>query len=315
MERRFPVFSDVSHDFNKNDFNKEYLLFEKREQQRINAYSIADEKMVQEKIQRRELEARIGFLKENLSMASKELSLMKAMESNGAVSEVELLRQKSRVNDLESQLSASVLSVERCSASLNMAFQNKQEINIQFYQKTAEQLKNTELRMRQLEEIMNTHKDRIERTLVKSPVEGKIKTIYPTTIGAVLQPGSRIMEIVPCQEKLMIEAKIPPKDIAFLHPGLPAIVKVSAYDYTTYGGIKGVLESISVDAIESDNNRMQGSYYLVKVKTDGNHIGSIEKPIISGMQITVDIATGKQSLLKMLFKPVLRASENALHER
>ncbi len=152
------------------------------------------------------------------------------------------------------------------------------------------------------------------RTTVVSPVHGVIKQLKVNTIGGVVQPGNDMVEIVPLEDNLLIEAKVRPQDVAFLHPGQKAMVKFSAYDYTIYGGLSAKLELISADTITDDKGN---SFYLIQVRTDKNHLGGDAKPllIIPGMVATVDIITGEKSVLDYLLKPVLKARTEAMRER
>ncbi|PKM04940.1 MAG: HlyD family type I secretion periplasmic adaptor subunit, partial [Gammaproteobacteria bacterium HGW-Gammaproteobacteria-7] len=156
--------------------------------------------------------------------------------------------------------------------------------------------------------------DRVSRTTVASPVRGVIKQLKVNTIGGVVQPGSDILEIVPLDDSLLIEAKVRPQDIAFLHPGQKAMVKFSAYDYTIYGGLKANLELISADTITDKDGR---SFYLIQVRTEKNYLGSPghQLVIIPGMVATVDIITGEKSVLDYMLKPILKARHEALRER
>ena len=156
--------------------------------------------------------------------------------------------------------------------------------------------------------------DRVSRTTVVSPVRGVIKQLKVNTIGGVVQPGSDMLEIVPLDDSLLIEAKVRPQDVAFLHPGQKAMVKFTAYDYTIYGGLKANLELISADTITDEEGN---SFYLIQVRTDKSHLGSEEHPllIIPGMVATVDIITGEKSVLDYLLKPVLKARSEAMRER
>jgi adhesin transport system membrane fusion protein len=149
---------------------------------------------------------------------------------------------------------------------------------------------------------------------VVSPVRGVVQQIMVNTIGGVIQPGSDLVEIVPLDDKLLIEVKIQPRDIAFLHPGQHAVVKFTAYDYTTYGGLNGELVQLSPDTITDKEGH---SYYIARLRTDKNYLGTKEHPmvIIPGMVASVDIITGKKSILSYLLKPIIRAKAEALRER
>jgi adhesin transport system membrane fusion protein len=166
-----------------------------------------------------------------------------------------------------------------------------------------------------LQETSVALEDRVTRTAVRSPVNGTVKQVKINTLGGVIQPGMELMEIVPLDDSLLVEAKVGPKDIAFLHPGQKAIVKLTAYDFAIYGALTGKVEHISADTIKDEHE--QESYYLVRVRTDKTDLGTQEKalPIIPGMQAEVDILTGKKSVIEYLFKPLLRAKGRALRER
>ncbi len=168
-----------------------------------------------------------------------------------------------------------------------------------------------------LSKIQSTGKaleDRVNRTLVVSPVRGIVKQLLVNTIGGVIQPGSDLVEIVPLGENLLVEARIRPQDIAFLHPGQEAMVKFTAYDFTIYGGLKAELEQIGADTVTDDDGN---SFYEIKLRTNKSHLGTAERPllIIPGMVASVDIITGKKSVLSYLLKPIIRARAEALRER
>lgn len=147
-----------------------------------------------------------------------------------------------------------------------------------------------------------------------SPVKGIVQQMMVNTIGGVIQPGNDIVEIVPLDENLLVEAKISPQDIAFLHPGQPAIIKLTAYDYTIYGGLKGKVGQISPDTM---TDKEGNGFYIVRLRTDKNYLGTEDKPlvIIPGMVASVDIITGKKTILSYLLKPIIRANAEALRER
>jgi adhesin transport system membrane fusion protein len=156
--------------------------------------------------------------------------------------------------------------------------------------------------------------DRLNRTLILSPVKGIVKQIKITTVGGISQPGADIMEIVPLEDNLLIEAKVQPKDIGFIHLGQEAVIKVAAYDYSIYGGLKGHVESISADTLTDDKGV---SYFLIRVRTKKNYLGSKSRAlyIIPGMTVTMEVLTGKKTILHYLLKPIFKAEENAFRER
>lgn len=169
----------------------------------------------------------------------------------------------------------------------------------------------------QLDEALRADQDRVERTSIKSPMRGLVKNIRVTTMGGVIGPGEPIMEIVPLEEHLLVEAKLQPKDIAFVHPGQKAMVKLTAYDYGIYGGLPGVVENVSADTLIDKNDREARPYYQIYVRTDKSFLGDAAKPlpVIPGMTTSVDILTGHKTVLSYLLKPLQRAKSESLRER
>lgn len=243
---------------------------------------------------KRALEESLASLRRSYELALKELQMTEPLIKKGAVSEVELLRLRRQVNDLKGQIEDR-RNQFRADAQLELN-RNRADIAGLIQNNVANQ-------------------DRVTRATVRSPVRGIVKRIYVSTIGGVIQPGMDILEVVPVEDELLIEAKIRPTDIAFLHPGQIATVKISAYDFAIYGGLQAQLEHISADTITDE--KTNESYYQIYVRTDKNYLGSIEKPlpIIPGMTATVEIITGKKSVLQYLLKPLLKAKEKALRER
>ncbi|MGL6147159.1 MAG: HlyD family type I secretion periplasmic adaptor subunit, partial [Plesiomonas sp.] len=155
--------------------------------------------------------------------------------------------------------------------------------------------------------------DKVQRTQVVSPVAGTVQKIHINTVGGVVQPGSPLVEIVPSDDRLLIEARVLPKDIAFIRRGLKAIVRLSAYDFAIYGSLQGTVEYISADTVADEDGN---SFYVVRIRTVENTLhGRSDLQIVPGMQATVDIITGQKSLLTYLLKPILRAREIALTEK
>jgi len=171
------------------------------------------------------------------------------------------------------------------------------------------------------EQTIKSAQDRVRRTELKAPVHGIINKIYVTTLGAVVQPGANLMDIVPVEDTLLVEGKIRPQDIAFIRPDQEAIVKITAYDPSVYGSLKGKVERISADTIEerggvSGSGEKTETFYRVMVRTEKNHLGTVEKPlaIIPGMVATVEIVTGEKSVLDYILKPARILRDEALKE-
>ncbi|MES9945934.1 MAG: HlyD family type I secretion periplasmic adaptor subunit [Candidatus Thiodiazotropha sp.] len=295
--------------------NQEQGLFNSRQKELQTNRSILSKQVEQIRQEINELNVKSARVKRNLSLVNKELNLSKPLLKAGAISEVEILRLEKEVSELEGELETASLTIPRMKSRLEEAEQKVSEILIRFQNEAHVELNEVLAELSQLQETSVALEDRVTRTAVRSPVKGKVKQVMINTLGGVIQPGMELLEIVPLDDSLLVEAKVGPKDIAFLHPGQKAIVKLTAYDFAIYGALTGKVEHISADTIKEEHE--QDSYYLVRVRTDKTDLGTQEKalPIISGMQAEVDILTGKKSVLEYLFKPLLRAKGRALRER
>ncbi|MEW8309761.1 MAG: HlyD family type I secretion periplasmic adaptor subunit [gamma proteobacterium symbiont of Ctena orbiculata] len=295
--------------------DQEQGLFNSRQKELKTNRSILSKQVEQIKQEIRELEVKSVRLKRNLSLVTRELDLSKPLLDAGAISEVEILRLEREVSELEGELETAKLTIPRMKSRLEEAEQKVSEILIRFKNEAHAELNDVLAELSKLKETSVALEDRVTRTAVRSPVKGTVKQVMINTLGGVIQPGMELMEIVPLDDSLLVEAKVGPKDIAFLHPGQKATVKLTAYDFAIYGALTGKVEHISADTIKEGHE--QESYYLVRVRTDKTDLGTQEKalPIIPGMQAEVDILTGKKSVLEYLFKPLLRAKGRALRER
>ncbi|HAU1322393.1 TPA: HlyD family type I secretion periplasmic adaptor subunit [Legionella pneumophila] len=235
----------------------------------------------------------LNQLEKSLELAQKELNLTRPLLKGGSVSEVEVIRLERTVSEIKGNIE-------------------------KFKSEELDRLNKARSELFALIEANKADKDRLTRTTVRSPVYGIVKQIKMKTIGGVVQPGNDLLEIVPLDDTLLIEAKIRPSDIGFIHPGQKAMVKITAYDFSIYGGLDGVVEHISADTIiDEQTDKKEESYYIVKVRTEKNYLGTEKNPlpIIPGMQATVDILTGHKSVLQYLLKPILKAKQSALRER
>ncbi len=247
-------------------------------------------------------------------LVSKELAMSAPLAKDGAISEVELLRLERSVSDIRGELDAATHGIPRAEAALNEVERKIEEVKLGFRAKAMTELSDTQAELASLGASIGALEDRVTRTLVRSPVHGIVKQLKIATIGGVVQPGMDLVEVVPLDDSLLVEARIRPSDIAFLHPNQPATVKLTAYDYSIYGGLSAQLEHISADTLTDEEGE---SYYLIHVRTRRDQLGNGREPlkIIPGMTATVDILTGEKTVLQYLLKPVLKARERALRER
>ncbi|WP_343550694.1 HlyD family type I secretion periplasmic adaptor subunit [Pantoea sp.] len=248
---------------------------------------------------KRALNDSVTSLQRSYALSMREINLAEPLAAKGLLSEVELLRMQRQANDIQAQI------VER---------RNR-------YQSEANgELGRMELELSQVSENLIGRADIVDRTTINAPVRGTVKNVRVNTIGGVIQPGEHILEIVPLEEQLLVEGKIRPSDVAFLRPGLPAKVKITAYDFAIYGGLDGHVEYISPDTLKDDQKAASGrpddTYYRVLILTDKStlHAGNKDLPIIPGMIATVEVRTGEKTILDYLLKPVLKAKE-AFRER
>ena len=202
--------------------------------------------------------------------------------------------------------------VPRIQAAIAEAQRKIDEVELMFRNQASTELSETLGKVGALSEGSVGLKDKVKLSEIRSPVRGEVKRLYNNTVGGVVQPGKDIVEIVPLNESLLLETRITPRDIAFLRPGQPAVVRYTAYDFTVYGGMQGVVETIGADTVTDEKGN---AFYIVKVRTKGSSLGEAKLPIIPGMVAQVDIMTGKKSILSYLLKPVLRAKAAALTER
>lgn len=293
----------------------ELELYRTRRQELDQAKSILDDERRQITQELAELRAKRSKLDRSYKLVAKELQISRPLKDAGAISEVEILRLERQVNELKGELEGAQLAIPRARSKLRAAEKKIEEANIQFANEARAELNTVNAELLQMKETNVALEDRVERTAVRSPVKGTVKQVMFNTVGGVIKPGDELVEIVPLDDTLLVEAEVSPKDIAFLYPGLKTIVKISAYDFAIYGGLEGRLEHISADTITSE--RDEESYYLVRIRTDKTSLGSESKPlpIIPGMLAEVDILTGKKTVLDYILKPILRARDRAMRER
>lgn len=261
-----------------------------------------------------ELATRLGQLERSHALALEELEITEPLAASRVVSRVQLLRLEREVNDLAGELEATRLAVPRVEAALREATRRIDERQLSFRAEAQRELTAVQAEAAALQEVITAEADMLSRTEVRSPVRGTVKQLFVNTVGGVIQPGADLVEIVPLEDNLLVEAKVRPADIAFLRPGQPAVVKVTAYDFAIYGGLDAVVEDISADTITDERGE---SFYRVRVRTHESalHEAGEPLPIIPGMTTQVDILTGEKTVLDYLLKPILRAKERALRER
>lgn len=292
----------------------EQSLYDSRQRRLASEQRTLQEQLRQKTQEVAEFRSKQDQYRNQLGFIQQELSMSAPLVNSGAVSPVEIIRLKGKASEARGQMDATSLAIPRAEAAINEIKSKIQESQDSFRSDAAKDLNDKRADLAKASATSIAIDDRVTRTTVTSPVKGIVKTLKVNTIGGVVQPGSDMVEIVPLEDNLLIEAKVRPQDVAFLHPGQKAMVKFSAYDYTIYGGLPAKLELIGADTTTDDKGN---TFYLIQVRTDKNHLGSDAKPllIIPGMVATVDIITGEKSVMDYLLKPVLKARTEALRER
>nr|WP_231828387.1 HlyD family type I secretion periplasmic adaptor subunit [Pseudocitrobacter corydidari] len=294
--------------------NGEMELFTSVKQRIQSEIGGLNEQLVQKKQELLDYQAKASQTRRSLGLLQQEISMSEPLVAKGAISKVEILRLRRSEVDTRGQLESVTLAIPRAQAAIKEIENKIGETRDRYRSEALSQLNEARTDLSKTQASGKAIEDRVNRTLVTSPVRGVVQQLMVNTIGGVIQPGSDLVEIVPLDDTLLIETKIRPQDIAFLHPGQEAMVKFTAYDYTIYGGLKATLEQISPDTVTDKDGK---SFYIVRLRTEKNHLGSDQKPllIIPGMVASVDIITGKKTILAYLLKPILRARAEAFRER
>lgn len=293
----------------------EESLYNSNKKQLENNILIYNRRLTQKRAELQEAQAKLVQLQNNADLMSQEVELNRPLVAKGLVSEVEFLQLRRQYSTIKGDMEAIKLSIPRLYSIIEEQKNNITELKFKFKNAAKEEFNEARAEMSRIESSNVAREDKVERTFVRSPVDGTIKQLLVNTLGGVVRPGMDIIEIVPSQDNLLVEAKIRPADIAFLYPGQRAIVKFSAYDFAIYGSLYGTLTHISAGTIIDEIDKQ--SYYLVRIKTDQNFLGSenTKLKVIVGMTADVDIITGKKTVLDYILKPILRARENTLSER
>ena len=272
----------------------------------------------EQKIQeRKEIESKISQLEKSVKLVKEQLDTIEKMTRSGSKSKVELLNMQKEFNQLQGDLDTAKLSLPRSKLAISEAENKILEKVKSFKAETYNDLQEVNSQLNKMEARMVSEADKLEKTIIRSPVNGTIKQININTIGGVVKSGVDLIEIVPDSDILLVEAKIDPKDIAFISPAQKAVVKITAYDYAVYGGLDGKIIEISADSIRDVDSKDGKSYYQVIVRTEKNYLekNGERLPIIPGMVASVDIVTGKKTIMDFFLKPILKVKEGALHER
>ncbi|MGL5116588.1 MAG: HlyD family type I secretion periplasmic adaptor subunit, partial [Beijerinckiaceae bacterium] len=294
-----PVFPADIHMRRPDLIANETALFRSRKAEREGALAGLDLQIRQREQEVIETKAKASNLASGLEIAQRELGLIRPLLASGAAARIEVIRAEGRVNDTEGLLKAAQLALPRIEAALAEAKGRREEKGEAFRAEALGKLSQAEGEFASLTQVIRGAQDRFRRTEMTSPVHGVVKTVHVTTIGQVVQPGLSTVEIVPLDDTLLVEAQVKPQDIAQLRPGLDAMVKLTAYDFTIYGGLDATLEHIGADSVTTDKGE---TYYVIRVRTKRNALAHAGRdwPIMPGMVAEVEIKTGRKTVMQYL---------------
>jgi adhesin transport system membrane fusion protein len=291
--------------------NHERNLYESNRKELDEQLAIARSQLDQRSEELNEVRAKLTQVTRTLELSTQELNVTKPLLASGAISEVEILRLEGEVSKARGDREQTLSQESRLLLAVEEARGKLRETELMASNKWRNELSEVLSKIAALTESSTGLADKIKYAEIRSPVRGTVQRVFTNTVGGVVQPGREVIEMVPLDDQLLVEAKVSPKDIAFLHPGQDAIVKFTAYDFVVYGGLRGKVEHISPDTITDEKER---TFYIVRVRTERAGFDPA-LPIMPGMMTQVDILTGKKTVLAYLLKPVLRAQQNAMTER
>jgi membrane fusion protein, adhesin transport system len=261
-----------------------------------------------------EAQATVSSLRSSLALAQQRIQMLEPLAAKNIVPQTELLDARREVVDLQGRIAGAQEQAGRAAAAIREAQSQASEANFQFRQEALTQRSEVQQKIAVNEQSLGG-RGPLGRLELRSPVAGVVNDVKVTTIGGFVQAGEKVMEVVPLGEKLLIETRVKPGDIAFIKVGDKALVKVTAYDFSTYGGLEGKVVQVSADSIYDETDKQP--YFTVIVETQKSYLqsGAHRLPITPGMMTDTQIITGRKSVLRYLLKPVLKARSEALRER
>ena len=296
---------------NQQIYEQELALYNASREELDSTVNIARDQMQQREKEQVEVQFKKELAEKTYDSASKELAVNKPLLVSGAVSDIDLLKLEREVTRAKGDIDQAKAQISRIQIGISEARRKIGESEQNFRSKVRTELNDTTTKLNSISESNVSLTDKVKQSTLKSPVNGKVSRLFSNTVGGVIQPGKEVLEVVPTDDVLIIETKVQIRDIAFLRPKQPAVVKLTAYDYAIYGTLDAIVESIAPNSIVDDKGN---AYYLVRVRTLQTSLGK-GLPIIPGMVAQVDILTGKKTILSYLLKPVLKAKSYAFSER
>ena len=290
---------------------EERRLYETRVSELNTQLAINRQQLEQRQQELAEMRSRKASAERSLELSLQELGKTKPLLASGAVSEVDILRLEREVSKGRGDSEQASAQISRVQAAIGEAQRKIQETELAFRNEARKEMADVLGKLNALNQGAVALTDKVDKSQIKSPVRGRVQRLLANTVGGVVQPGKDIVEIVPLDDVLVLEAKVQPRDIAFIHPGQAATVKFTAYDFSIYGGLAAEVENISPDTVLDERGN---AFYLVRVRTTRANF-SEKMPVIPGMTAEVDILTGNKTVMSYLLKPILKGKAYALRER
>lgn len=311
----------VTVDFPENVMNRapqavveEMNTFRANQQQLQSQMNIFRQQLSQREQELREIQMKIADTRSVIALQREEKNIVEPLVARGSAPKLELLQLERTIRERTTELNSYLSSVPRIKSAIDEAEARLAEVETAAKAQAQTELSAKSIELNEIRERLTALKDRKTRTELRSPVNGTIKAIEANTVGGVVRPGEDIIQIVPKDDQLLVEARIRPADIAFLYPEQKAIVKITAYDFSIYGGLDAEVVDISADTIEDEEGN---SFYRVRLRTYENELkrrGEV-LPIIPGMVASIDVLTGEKTVMQYLLKPFIKTLDNAMNER
>lgn len=297
--------------------NVQKSIFKTRFEELKNSISILQMQMNQKKQELIELKSKEEQLSRALKLIKEEMETIEKLVARKSLSNMDFIAIKKEYNNILGDYNSTILSIPRMKIAIDESNKKIMEKLSIFKSESAKELQKVSSEIKKYESKVISEMDKLDKTVILSPVDGIIKQINFNTIGGVVKSGVDLIEIVPDSDILLVEAKIDPKDIAFINPSQKAIVKITAYDFSIYGGLDGKIVEISADSIKDEDRKDGKTYYKVVIQTEKNYLEKDNQKysIIPGMVASVDIVTGQKTILDFILKPILKTKQSALHER
>ncbi len=310
-----PVFSQEMMTKAPESVQEEMNAFKANRTQMQSQKMVLEQQLTQREQEVREIQSRISDARGLLKISKEEEAMIAPLVAKGSAPRMELLQLERSIKERQTELNTALTSLPRAKSAVQEARARMEELENNMKAEAQMELSAKTIELNSLRETLSALQDRKTRTEIVSPVDGFVQDIKVNTIGGVVQPGEDLIEIVPLDDNLLVEVKIRPDDIGFLHPGMKAIVKITAYDFSIYGGLEGELLEISPDSFEDEQKKI---YFRARIKTKENQLkpkGGKKLPLKVGMQTSVDILTGEKTVMQYILKPLRKTLDNAMNER